>query len=72
MTEVYVRLKGCPKCGGDVLIETEKGEFNKVCLGCGFRVYAYRIESSHEHGRTRTGTISIDSSPSVVDDLQPA
>lgn len=36
MHRTYLRLKGCPKCGGDILIDTllEDGE---VCIQCGFR-----------------------------------
>lgn len=36
MHRTYLRLKGCPKCGGDILIDKvlEDGE---VCIQCGFR-----------------------------------
>ena len=36
MHRTSLRLKGCPKCGGDILIDKilEDGE---VCIQCGFR-----------------------------------
>ncbi len=36
MYRSYLRLKGCPKCGGDVLVD-RAFEGEDVCLQCGFR-----------------------------------
>ncbi len=36
MYRSYLRLKGCPKCGGDVLVDHAMDD-EDVCLQCGFR-----------------------------------
>lgn len=36
MNRTYLRLKGCPKCGGDILIDKVL-EDGAVCIQCGFR-----------------------------------
>lgn len=40
-----MKLKSCPRCGGDVTAEELHGETEFVCLQCGYRKYAvYRLE----------------------------
>jgi len=34
----YLRLKGCPKCGGDILVDRILDD-DDVCIQCGFRNY---------------------------------
>ena len=34
----YLRLKGCPKCRGDILVDRAFDE-DDVCIQCGFRGY---------------------------------
>lgn len=34
----YIRLRGCPKCGGDILVDKAL-EDSDVCIQCGFRNY---------------------------------
>lgn len=41
MNRKYMRLKSCPKCGGDVLIDRAYEDFDEVCIQCGYRVYIY-------------------------------
>lgn len=36
MYRSYLRLKGCPRCGGDVLVDHAMDD-EDVCLQCGFR-----------------------------------
>ena len=36
MYRSYLRLKGCPKCGGDILVDHAM-EDEDICLQCGFR-----------------------------------
>jgi len=36
MYRSYLRLKGCPKCGGDILVD-HAIEDEDMCLQCGFR-----------------------------------
>jgi len=33
----YWKLKGCPRCAGDVFIEQEKNSWDEACLACGYR-----------------------------------
>ena len=35
----YLRLRGCPRCGGTLLYERAYEEVDEVCLQCGFRKY---------------------------------
>ncbi len=32
-----IRLKACPRCLGDMMIEKMLGEADAVCLQCGYR-----------------------------------
>ena len=34
----YLRLRGCPKCGGDILVDRALDD-SDVCIQCGFRNY---------------------------------
>ena len=33
----YWKLKGCPRCTGDLFIEQEKNDWDEACLACGYR-----------------------------------
>ncbi len=35
----FLRLKGCPRCGGDILVDRALDD-SDVCIQCGFRNYA--------------------------------
>ena len=39
MFNTYLRLKACPKCGGDILVD-KVVEDDDVCIQCGFRGWA--------------------------------
>ncbi len=39
MYRKYLRLKGCPRCGGDVLIDKAYEDMDEVCIQCGYRNY---------------------------------
>jgi len=39
MYSTYLRLKACPKCGGDILVD-RVDEGDAVCIQCGFRGFA--------------------------------
>ena len=56
------RLKACPKCGGDILVDRAVEEHD-VCLQCGFRGFARvagdedpegQLEKAAPRGRRRT------------------
>jgi len=38
------RVKGCPRCGGDMYLEIEVGGWSWDCLLCGFREEIDRSE----------------------------
>ncbi len=46
MQRAYLRLKACPKCGGDILIDRAI-EDAEVCLQCGFRNFGKVISQTH-------------------------
>lgn len=31
------KLKGCPRCKGDLLVERVQGNWDEYCLQCGYR-----------------------------------
>jgi hypothetical protein len=31
------KLKGCPRCKGDLLVERVQGRWDEYCLQCGYR-----------------------------------
>ena len=35
-----IHLKACKRCGGDMLAEKYLGDFDLVCIQCGFRTPA--------------------------------
>jgi len=39
MNRKNYKLKGCPRCGGDLLCDSAYGDFEEVCLQCGYRNY---------------------------------
>ena len=36
----YLRLKDCPRCGGDILVDSAM-EDGEVCIQCGFRKFVF-------------------------------
>ena len=44
MYRKYLRLKGCPRCGGDLLIDREYEEHTEACIQCGYRNYADTVK----------------------------
>ena len=36
MQKIYLRLRDCPRCGGDILIDKAYGDAEEVCIQCGF------------------------------------
>jgi len=48
------RLKGCPRCGGDVFLEKNEGWWFKHCLQCGYqRQLAGVVEFRKPAGRKK-------------------
>ena len=46
MYRKYLRLKGCPKCGGDILVDRAYEDYNESCIQCGYVSY---YEPGKEH-----------------------
>jgi ribosomal protein S27AE len=42
------RLKGCPRCGGDVFIDKDLDNWYEQCLQCSYRVELRRINTYKE------------------------
>ena len=58
MQRAYLRLKACPKCGGDILIDRAM-EDAEVCIQCGFRNFGKVMRRTHSQpGLRRTVTIA--------------
>jgi hypothetical protein len=42
------RLKGCPRCGGDVYIDKDLDNWYEQCLQCSYRLELRRINTFKE------------------------
>ncbi len=48
MHRKYLRLKGCPRCGGDVLVDKAYEDIDEVCIQCGYRNYLSATDEMEE------------------------
>ncbi len=55
----YLRLKGCPKCGGDILIDKALDD-DAVCIQCGFRNYPKKAPPVPVRQRVKKVAIKAD------------
>ena len=39
MVRAYLRLKACPRCSGDLLLDRAFEEDEEVCIQCGYRKF---------------------------------
>lgn len=53
MYRSYLRLKGCPKCGGDILVD-HAIEDEDICLQCGFRKPVVAAASAGQPERSKS------------------
>jgi len=51
----YIRIKGCPKCGGDIMVDRAL-EDSDVCIQCGFRNYPKKAPYIPERKRRKRST----------------
>jgi len=51
MQRTCLRLKACPKCGGDILVDRAI-EGDDVCLQCGFRGFVTIAQDEHPEDET--------------------
>ncbi|MFC1871338.1 hypothetical protein ACFLYF_02935 [Chloroflexota bacterium] len=47
------RVKGCPRCGGDMFLETGMEGWFWDCLLCGFRDEVSEVELNQKAGQTK-------------------
>ena len=48
MGKTYFRLKACPRCGGDILVDMAF-EDDEICIQCGFREFRPVTHNEHPH-----------------------
>ena len=46
MYRAYLRLKACPKCGGDIIVDRAI-EDAEVCIQCGYRNFRRVEQQAH-------------------------
>ena len=51
MQRLSIRLKGCPRCGGDLFPEYDITGSDLVCLQCGYMQAVSMREPAAEEGR---------------------
>jgi Zn-finger nucleic acid-binding protein len=59
----YIKIKACPKCGGDIMVDRVL-EDSDVCIQCGFRNYPKPAPYIPERKRRRRKTAKAESSTS--------
>jgi len=59
MYRSYLRLKGCPRCRGDILVDRaiEDGE---VCIQCGFRKFVGATHNKQPEDRLEKTVTVVD------------
>jgi DNA-directed RNA polymerase subunit M/transcription elongation factor TFIIS len=63
MQRLSIRLKGCPRCGGDLFPEYDITGSDLVCLQCGYVQSVSMREPAAEDGRDMT--VAAGASPSL-------
>ncbi len=57
MYRAYLRLKACPRCGGDIMVDRAI-EDAEVCIQCGYRNFGRAKQPAHTQYELRnTATI---------------
>ena len=54
----YLRLKDCPKCGGDILVDRALDD-SDVCIQCGFRNYPKIAPYEHANQRLENTVVEV-------------
>ena len=55
----YLRLKGCPRCGGDIYIDRAL-EDSDVCIQCGFRNYTKKAPPIPTKSSLKNMVVEVD------------
>ena len=42
------KLKGCPRCGGDLFVDQDQSGWHAMCIQCGHRSYLQSIVDARE------------------------
>ncbi len=58
-SRAYLRLKACPKCGGDILVDKAIDD-DDVCIQCGFRNYPKEAPPIPVRHRLNKTVIEVD------------
>ena len=58
-SRAYLRLRGCPKCGGDILVDKALDD-SDVCIQCGFRGYPKEAPYIPVRQRRKKTVIEVD------------
>ncbi|MFC2070144.1 hypothetical protein ACFLTB_03090 [Chloroflexota bacterium] len=54
----YLRLKACPRCGGDILVDRAM-EDGEVCIQCGFRKFIFLKKLSRSQALENTMELKV-------------
>ncbi len=60
MSRSFIKMKACPRCKGDILVDRAFEEDSELCLQCGFRggsVSALLAEFMERKGKKREYTL---------------
>ena len=50
MNRTYLKLKACPRCNGDILMD-EAIEDGEVCIQCGYRKFVNVVNNTYPQDR---------------------
>jgi len=63
MNRRYLRLKACPRCGGDILVDNAM-EDGEVCIQCGFRKFIFLKKLPRSQALKNTVELKVRNQPS--------
>ncbi|MFC2025328.1 hypothetical protein ACFLTG_02835 [Chloroflexota bacterium] len=59
MSKACLRLKACPKCKGDLLINHAIEDDEEVCIQCGFRKFGRVIHNKQPENRLEKTVVVV-------------
>ena len=59
MYRKHLRLKDCPRCGGDILIDQAYEDAEEVCIQCGFYKFeSVALDTHPQNEQEKTATVA--------------
>jgi len=56
----YLRLKSCPRCHGDILVDKAMEDVEEVCIQCGYRKFGMTRRERHPQSELEKMVTKVD------------